>query len=124
MQVYQAGKQVFEMTGVDLTKLERSIEALSDDITAILGASHPAVVPKQAMLRFEDGQACKIVSKLLQFGEELRRELHPQVSACGDPHSMCRVVIRAVPCDKLCMHMCLPSESIPERVFRVRAIRI
>jgi hypothetical protein len=67
------------MTGVDLSKLERSIEALGTDIIATLGASHPAIVPKRAMLRFEDGQPSRIVNKLLQFGEQLCRELHPQV---------------------------------------------
>ena len=79
-QVYKAGKQVFEMTGIDLAKLERSIVNESAPVVPpALDPKLPTVVPYRAMMRFEEGQPAVIVGKVLEFADALRRAGHAQV---------------------------------------------
>jgi len=78
-QVYKAGRQVFEMTGIDLAKLERSI--VNESVPAAPPALDPplaTVVPYRALMRFEEGQPAVIVGKVLEFADALRREGHVQ----------------------------------------------
>jgi len=66
---------VFEMTGIDMAKLESAILNKSAEVHR---PPLPAMVPHGAMLRFEDGKPSVIASKVLEFAEALHREGHPK----------------------------------------------
>jgi len=87
-QVYKMGKKIFEMTGIDLEKLEAVLVGQHAEGEASCNQSHQRIVPQKAMMRFESGQAVAVVRKVLEFAEELHREEHPRCLSDADMEAL------------------------------------